>query len=386
MQSQSTQSTKPVTGSQDLTQLVLSLQTQMQAQKEQYENLFRAYQSSEQQRQRAEQLQQQAEQLRQQAEQLRQHEQQQRQGASDTPAISTSPLAMESVVQKRPKEILPKPDAFSGEDKTAYRQFELKLKAKLAIDGKALGSEHNQIWYAFGRLTGEAATRIHSWMDVASNPSYTGEFSVDALIQEMRKAFLDPAIQEKALLRLNTLKQGNRPLRDFLSEFDRLLMEAGGMMWADDIKKGYLRAAIAVPILQGMVGTAPKASYEDYCGQLRLVDDQLEQLRRITKGKERTVPTSAAVDNAAVDKMDWEPTKVQIAARENGPKKQAIRVTQGEIERRRKNQLCLRCGSADHFIRGCRLLPPPQLSKSAVAVSASIEESNEQSEKEEPLA
>lgn len=38
------------------------------------------------------------------------------------------------------------------------------------------------------------------------------------------------------------------------------------------------------PIFQGMVGSSPDASDERYCDQLRLVDDQLDQLKRIAKG------------------------------------------------------------------------------------------------------
>jgi hypothetical protein len=46
------------------------------------------------------------------------------------------------------------------------------------------------------------------------------------------------------IAKLNTLRQGRRSFQELLTEFDRLLLEAGGYGWVDTVKKGYLRAAI----------------------------------------------------------------------------------------------------------------------------------------------
>jgi hypothetical protein len=38
------------------------------------------------------------------------------------------------------------------------------LRAKLEIDGRTIGEEKEQVWYAFGRLSGEVAGRIYPWI------------------------------------------------------------------------------------------------------------------------------------------------------------------------------------------------------------------------------
>lgn len=52
------------------------------------------------------------------------------------------------------------------------------------------------------------------------------EGTLDLLFEEMRFAFKDAQLQEKALARLNTLLRGRRDFREFLGEFEQLLLEA----------------------------------------------------------------------------------------------------------------------------------------------------------------
>ena len=52
-----------------------------------------------------------------------------------------------------------------SEEMNAYPQFESKLYAKLQVDEAALGGPYEGLWYAFGRLKGKAAQRLHPWME-----------------------------------------------------------------------------------------------------------------------------------------------------------------------------------------------------------------------------
>src|SRR5271155_2757423 len=92
-------------------------------------------------------------------------------------------------------------------------------------------------------------------------------------------AFRDPYMQEKALGKINKTKQGSTPFSEFLSQFDRLLLEAEGWGWPDSIKKGYLKAAISTTLLTATVGTREEATYEEYCAQLRMTSDQLDEVK-----------------------------------------------------------------------------------------------------------
>ncbi|KAH6665240.1 hypothetical protein B0J14DRAFT_606750 [Halenospora varia] len=85
-----------------------------------------------------------------------------------TPSRTLSPTSMPPLEtaggvlaeRPRPKPQLPYPEQFIGEDLSLYPQFEGLLRAKLQIDGEAIGGDIEQAWYAFGRLSGAAATRV----------------------------------------------------------------------------------------------------------------------------------------------------------------------------------------------------------------------------------
>lgn len=72
------------------------------------------------------------------------------------------------------------------------------------------------------------------------------EGTLDLLFEEKRFAFKDAQLQEKALAHLNTLRQGRWDFREFLGEFEQLLLEAGGHKWEDNVKRGCIEAGIKI--------------------------------------------------------------------------------------------------------------------------------------------
>jgi len=65
-----------------------------------------------------------------------------------------------ATIVRKPKLCLLHIEKFDGKDLNFFPQFEGLLRAKLEIDGEAIGGEKERVWYAFGRLTGDAAARI----------------------------------------------------------------------------------------------------------------------------------------------------------------------------------------------------------------------------------
>lgn len=254
---------------------------------------------------------------------------------------------------RRPKAVLPDVTKYDGLDKALYPQFAGSLRAKLEIDGEAIGGERERVWYGFGRLKGEGAGRVFPWIEHAQR---TNNLTVTAFFQQMDTAFRDPRTQEKALAKINKTKQGATSYGEFLTEFDRLLLEADGWGWPDNVKKGYLKAAISTTLLTAMVGTREAATYEEYCSQLRMTSDQLDEVKEKKGGfgrkwNNRTdAPTRTR--SPAHDAMDWEPTTSASAAR-TGPREPRW-ASDEEIDRRRQEGLCLRCGDASHMVRGCK--------------------------------
>ncbi|KAK9364578.1 hypothetical protein V1509DRAFT_667903 [Lipomyces kononenkoae] len=126
---------------------------------------------------------------------------------------------------KRPRAKLPDPEKFTGEDLSLFPQFLGKLQAKLEIDAAAIGTGRDHVWYGFSRLDGKAAARLYPWTSTYKDSATN--FTVESFYMQLSIAFEDQAQRDKALNRLNTLRQGSRSFNELLSELDRLLLEAG---------------------------------------------------------------------------------------------------------------------------------------------------------------
>ncbi len=283
--------------------------------------------------------------------------------AESTPRINTPPpptttttttTQLPTDAVRRPKPCLPHPEQFDGSDLSFFPQFEGLLRAKLEIDGPAIGQEKEQVWYAFGRLSGDAAARVFPWMGYANRED---KFTVEDFMEQLRTAFCDPRQQQKALSQINRTKQGSRPFGEFLNEFNRLILEAEGWGWGDVIKKGYLKAALSTKLLTATIGVQEEPSYDGFCQQLRMINDQLNEVAELTawRTKRQRTPTPATAKTTtpepSYDTMDWQPTIAVSSARTKEPRWASDEV----IEERRRAGQCLRCGRDGHRVRECRI-------------------------------
>jgi hypothetical protein len=277
-------------------------------------------------------------------------------GLTPTPSPAPEPQVAFTEPERRVKPRLPDPERYDGVDSSLYPQFEGMLRAKLEIDGNSIGSEQEKVWYGFGRLTGAAASRVYPWINVYQS---TDMFTVRHFFEQLAAAFGDPRRREKALRDLNKIQQGSRPLAEFLVDFDRLLLEAEVWGWDDRAKKAYLKSALSIRLLESLVGKEEKPTYTEFCGQLRMVNDDLTDLQEIQRRRNRSVnphkrPPSPVP--ATTDQMDWQTTPA-VTARVDSRKK-AEWVSTTERQRRFDEHLCIRCGGEGHIQTKCNLAPP----------------------------
>ncbi|EEH17024.1 hypothetical protein PABG_07111 [Paracoccidioides brasiliensis Pb03] len=68
-------------------------------------------------------------------------------------------------------------------------------RAKLRVDGEAIDSLDGQVWYGFGLLRGDAATKFHPWMDANSTTS----LNPDIIFAQPDILFSGPVLAAKAL-------------------------------------------------------------------------------------------------------------------------------------------------------------------------------------------
>ncbi|RKF59968.1 hypothetical protein OnM2_055069 [Erysiphe neolycopersici] len=293
-------------------------------------------------------------------------------------------------LDQKPGHSQPHPEKFSGNDQSSYPQFRSLLEAKLRIDAKAIGSEEERVWYGFGRLSLTASRRIHPWIEYAKD---TDKFTVKEFLNRLDKAFGDTEKITKAINKLNSMRQRNREFREFLQDFEQTILEAQGWGWEDEVRKGYLRAALNRELTDRLVTQDEPATYDDFVAQLRRTSDKMEALRGWNNSRNNnrsSLQTPQVIENEVHgDPMDWEPAQpVNVAAsqhliagRSRMPQaNRAVWVSHDEIGRRISEGLCIRCGARNHRIRECSLLPAinpnrrKQILQPKVAASSSLVE------------
>lgn len=178
-------------------------------------------------------------------------------------------LLAQAATQTAPPTLqFPDPGKFDGKSSWTYQQWRQKVSAKLTADGDRLGSPEQRAWYVFAMLDSPASDRAAPWLSNQTN------LTSNAFLQYLDSYYLDPTYQEKASQKLYRLRQGKRQsLTSFLTQFDQLLLEAGGASWPDQSKISLLRNAVSPELLVFLVGRMPPKTYEKLKQCLREVDN-----------------------------------------------------------------------------------------------------------------
>lgn len=191
------------------------------------------------------------------------------------------------------REILPRVPPYSGEYRELYPLFRSKLQAKFEVDGPALGSERNRVFYGYFCLTDKAAMTFQPWIDAYRDKEE--EFTVEKFFKQLDRHFADFGREEREQKRLENMRQGNRDAHDFLSDFDRTLHASRSRHYPDDWKKYLLRQALNQDLVNRMLllGSAiDELSYDELLDRLRKVTDKLAAWDEGSKWRE---PSRAAV-------------------------------------------------------------------------------------------
>lgn len=268
-------------------------------------------------------------------------------------------------------EVMPNPERYDDSERIRYPHFRSYLSAKLEIDGSKLGNESVQVWYALGRLSGQAAVRMTLWAETNRG---TDHFTVEGFFNAMDSAFSDRMSREKAMERLGRIRQGKREFSDFIGEFDRLLLEAGSDGWAEISKIAQLRNALNDDMKDLSVSVVEEGrTYTDFCSRLHSLATKLEARKRERSGARSLswAPVMREGNSHAYrrEPMEWEYTNAAVKHQPNarasivsGNKEKRLRakwVSQQMREERRRLRLCMRCGANDYFVANCQALPPP---------------------------
>ena len=139
-------------------------------------------------------------------------------------------------------------------------------------------------------------------------------------------------------------------MRDFIQDFNKEALTAS--LFDHAILKSMFLNALNHELRAALAGTifSEHTTIKEMQSHVAAVSDNLWRLK--LKSRKRITPPlhgDALSTIPSPDAMDWEPSRTQT--------QRATWVSQKEIDRRRDEGSCLRCGKKGHLISSCKLKP-----------------------------
>lgn len=281
------------------------------------------------------------------------------------PTPPQDPLPQQALpAQVKKKMTLPDPPRFDGTRKK-FRTWKQEMESKLETDGPAIGTKRDQFSYIFARLAEGPQAMSAAYFD---HHKRNGTTEPAEFLQYLSSCFADPNLTQKALDKLGSMTQGDKePFASFLPKFEKELADADGAGWTSAVKISYLKKALNREMRMELKGQLNMPNdYHQYVRALHDLGANLDEFRSFSQRrnapwdepkKMETPPPRAT----SPDKMDWEPTKINRAIQKQNKElagKRAKWVSEEEVQRRRREGLCTRCGRKGCWSNKCPLLPP----------------------------
>lgn len=236
------------------------------------------------------------------------------------------------------------------------------MESKLETDGPAIGTKRDQFAYIFARLADGPQAMAAAYYELCKQTSNT---EPSEFLQYLSSCYSDPNLSQRALDRLGSMTQGDKePFSSFLPKFEKELADANGAGWASEVKIGYLKKTLNKEMRTELKSqrNMPK-DYHEYVRALHDLGANLDEFRAFSRrySPQQTARNEVQAKAPSPDVMDWEPTKISrmIQKQNKGLQgKRAKWVDQEELDRRRKEGRCFRCGRTNCSAAKCPLLPP----------------------------
>ncbi|QSZ31090.1 hypothetical protein DSL72_000651 [Monilinia vaccinii-corymbosi] len=151
-------------------------------------------------------------------------------------SVALERFAAPASVPTRPKPCLPDPEKFNGSIHK-FNTWLFSIRAKLQIDGIAIGNAIVQFYYVFFNLESHVQAMVlpQLFLDPAAPPDY------NMILDLLSSMYDNPNKVQEAEDRLYTLEQGRDSIYTYIANFEKTLYEAQGQSWFDFRKISILR-------------------------------------------------------------------------------------------------------------------------------------------------
>jgi len=313
-----------------------------------------------------------------------------------TPNTTSRQASPPPIRTPKKKTTLPDPPKFDG-TRNNFRAWYLEMQNKLLVDGEVIGGDRDRFAYIFSRLEKTPQSMTVAYVERGGN---NGLHNPTAYLAYLHSCYGDPNAQARALDRLRGLRQRtHESFAAFLPKFEKELADGGGAEWTDAVRINYLEGAINDTMRDRLISvTTLPTEYPRYIQALQTIGSRLDSLnhaRKQAKAPHSRQPSPPSDQTSTIktiaatveDKMDWEPIRVAKAVpKEDRDRhlqgKRAKWVDQAELDRRRAESRCFRCGRSECRVERCPLKPAKRPNTTArkakpkPVTEAAVEEDN----------
>lgn len=263
----------------------------------------------------------------------------------------------------RPKPSLPEPEKFNGQI-YKYDTWLPSIKAKLRVDGNAIGDSIAQFYYVFLNLESQAQAMVLPQLSQAED---SNSWNYMTILDQLTRVYDNPNKVQEAEDRLHSVKQGTDSLASYVAKFERVLYEARGQNWPDVNKISIFRNGLSTTMRSRLAQqlNLPR-KYSDF---VRVVQQLSGRSLAPVQPAQALVHTSvhAPANNTP---RHGEPMEIgyigamtftQSSTNSQPPSptysQHARSTSPGLREQYRLQGRCVRCGSYDHWVDDCLLQP-----------------------------
>ena len=252
-------------------------------------------------------------------------------------------------------------DPFHGNPSFPPASFLRQLRVAFLTMGPK--SDTEKVDLATSRLKSKANAWIQPYLNKDPAPAWLSNF--DLFSEELTNRFKGPQRLYNVSAPLRSLKQTGS-VTDYASEFQNL---AAGLGWPDEPLMDFFYCGLKHAVRDGFIGRTPPTNLESFIQMAIHIENHLQEkaweeprVPRSTHPPPRKFqPRDQPVPSTSTPSRGF----TSATARDSNARSQARTTAQPrfrqlsdqEKEYRRKNNLCMYCGSSDHTLHTCPLCP-----------------------------
>ena len=252
---------------------------------------------------------------------------------------------LKSIKPSRPKPSLPDPEKFNGQP-YKFDTWLPSIKAKLHVDGEAIGEAVAQFYYVYLNLESHVQAMVLPQLATAEEKRI---WDHDTILQQLKRVYDNPNKVQEAEDKLFALKQGTDSVPTYIAKFERVLYEAKGQDWPDVNKISTFRNGL---------GSTIRNRLAQQLNLPRKYPDFIKVVQQLAARSHAPNPSGNG-PNPQGDPMDTSVGAVISAITAGSPSPTpshcARSISPARREQYRAEGRCVRCGSHDHWVRSCPL-------------------------------